>query len=128
MRERDPDRGSEHPVRPIAPILGNDERDERRDRDVVDRPRQGSGEQDDDEYPEPDAGDRREHLAGVVCRIARPIRNRTSVATDDPSIACFFLWWSTMEPNQIPVTAVSTRKIPAMTEVEMTDRVVRYAQ
>ena len=65
---------------------------------------------------------------GVVCRIAMPIRNRASDATDDPSIACFFLWWSTMEPSQIPVTAVSTRKIPAMTEVEMTDRVVRYAQ
>jgi hypothetical protein len=63
-----------------------------------------------------------------VSSTARPIRNRASVATDDPSIAFFFLWWSTMEPNQIPVTAVSTRKMPAMTEVEMTERVVRYAQ
>ena len=33
-----------------------------------------------------------------------------------------------MEPNQKPETAVSTRKMPAMTEVEMTDRVVRNAQ
>ena len=67
-------------------------------------------------------------LAGVAWNSARPIRNSTSVATDDPSIACFFLWWSTREPNQKPETAVSTRKMPAMTEVEMTDFVVRNAQ
>ena len=66
--------------------------------------------------------------AGVAWKIARPARNRLSVATDDPSSALFFLWWSTMEPSQKPETAVSTRKIPPMTEVEMTDLVVRYAQ
>ena len=63
-RERDPDRGPEHPVGPVAPVLGDDERDQRRDRDVVDRPRQGAGEQDHHEDPEPDAGDRCERAGG----------------------------------------------------------------
>ena len=128
-RERDPDRRPEHPVRPVAAVLGHDERDERRDRDVVDRSRHRAGEQDHHEDPEPDAGDRRE---GAVGR--RPGRSRGRPeqgegrdrraeqrrASSGDGRRC--------EPNQNPDTAVSTRKMPPMTEVEMTDRVVRYAQ
>lgn len=47
------------------------------------------------------------------------------MATDEPTMTCFFLWWSTIEPNQIDETAVMTRKTPAMVDVEITDLVVR---
>jgi hypothetical protein len=46
------------------------------------------------------------------------------VAADACSTRCLW-WWSTMLPNQMPVKAVATRKIPAMTPVAKTERVSR---
>ena len=40
-------------------------------------------------------------------------------------MTAFFEWWSTMLPNQIPVSIVLTRKMPATMPVANTDRVSR---
>ncbi len=47
-------------------------------------------------------------------------------ATADTCIIVVFEWWSTRLPNQMPVTAVSTRKMPDTTPVANTDLVSRY--
>ena len=58
----------------------------------------------------------------------KPAIKKSRVIAEDPSIACFFLLWSTIDPNQNPEIAVKTKKIPAIMEVEITDWVVKYAQ
>src|SRR5687768_2580480 len=65
---------------------------------------------------------------GVSWNSVNPAMNSSKVATDDASIACFFRWWSTIDPNHTPDTMVITRNRPPSVEVEMTERVVRYAQ
>jgi hypothetical protein len=65
---------------------------------------------------------------GVRWSSTSPALNRSSVATDDASIACFFRWWFTIDPNHTPDAMVITRNTPPSVEVEMTERVVRYAQ
>ena len=37
----------------------------------------------------------------------------------------FLRWWSTRLPNQIPLSAVATRKMPATIPVASTERVSR---
>ena len=40
-------------------------------------------------------------------------------------MTAFFEWWSTRLPNQMPVSIVATRKMPAIMPVAKTDRVSR---